>query len=84
MRADGGGGASVGPSEAGAGRPAGKNAKIGPLPGSTADCQDPWRGAGWRMAMVLHDAPSTGGAAMELGGGRDPAGGVRSDGGEDA
>ena len=84
MRADEGGGARVGPNEAGEGRPAGKNAKFGPLPGSMDDCQDPWRGTGWRMATFLHDAPSTGGVAVELGGGGGPAGGIRSDDGEDA
>ena len=71
--------ARAGAVTAGEGRPAGKNARIVSLSGSTADCQDPWRVAGWRMATVLHDAPSTGEAAMKTGGGRDPDGGGGSD-----
>ena len=66
----------MGPREARTGRPAVKNAKLfESLPGSTEDCQVPWRDAGRRMATVLHDDPSTGGGEMVLGGDGFPASG---------
>ena len=72
MRVDGGGGANIGPGEAGAGQPAGKNEKfVGFLPTG-------WRGTGWRMATVLHDEPSTGEDAMVQGGEGISTGGGRA------
>ena len=72
MRVDGCGGAKIGPGEAETGQPVGRTEKlVGLLPAG-------WRGAGWRMATVLHDEPSTGEDAMVQGGEGISTGGGRA------